>query len=219
VYNIQILCLDVAGTYTYDVCTITTVPYPVSILQTKLVHLMQDMVGDFSTLHWHLFIYLFFGSNHWRAAWCITLWGWSPIVCQFGVPDSLHTDQGKNFDSMLIKEVCRLLGIDKTRTTAYHPQSDGLVERLNRTILGMLSTVLEEDFRDWDLRLPLIMLAYRTSVQETTGASPFSLMFGREARLPIDVMFGLPTGQIPTSPNQSITTWKTSIIKWGPEWV
>ena len=70
-----------------------------------------------------------------------------------------------------------MLGIDETRMTAYHPQSDGLVELLNRTILGMLSTVLEEDFRDWDLRLPLIMLAYRTSVQETTGASPFSLMF------------------------------------------
>jgi len=133
------------------------------------------------------------------------------FVCQFGAPDSLHTDQGKNFDSMLIKEVCRLLGIDKTRTTAYHPQSDGLVERLNRTILGMLSTVLEEDFRDWDLRLPLIMLAYRTSVQETTGASPFSLMFGREARLPIDVMFGLPTGQIPTSPNQYALTLRHNL--------
>ena len=56
-----------------------------------------------------------------------SLFGDYPLfVCQFGVPDSLHTDQGKNFDSMLIKEVCRLLGIDETRTTAYHPQLDGL---------------------------------------------------------------------------------------------
>jgi len=55
------------------------------------------------------------------------------------------------------------------------------------------------------------MLAYRTSVQETTGASPFSLMFGREARLPIDVMFGLPTGQIPTSPNQYALTLRHNL--------
>jgi len=135
---------------------------------------MPDMVGDFSTLHWYLFIYLFiFLDQTTEEQLDASLFGDDPLfVCQFGVPDSLHTDQGKNFDSMLIKKVCRLLGIDETRTTAYHPQSDGLVECLNRTILGMLSTVLEEDFRDWNLRLPLIMLAYRASVQETTGASP-----------------------------------------------
>ena len=129
------------------------------------------------------------------------------FVCQFGAPDSLHTDQGQNFDS--IKDVCGLLGIDKTRTTAYHLQSDGLVERLNQTILGMLSSVLEEDFRDCDLRLPLIMLAYRTSVQETTGASSFSLMFGTEACLPLDVMFGLCT----YGANSSLIfcTWSLSI--------
>ena len=133
------------------------------------------------------------------------------FVCQFGVPEHLHTDQGKNFDSTLVKEVCRLLGIDKTRTTAYHPQSDGLVERLNRTILNMLSTVLEEDIWDWDLKLPLIMLAYRTSVQETTGASPFSLLFGREARLPVDVMFGLPPGETSTSPSQYALTLRHNL--------
>ena len=121
------------------------------------------------------------------------------FVCLFGAPTYLHTDQGKNFDSKLIKEMCRLLGITKTRTTAYHPQSDGLVERMNRTLLSMLGTLPDGDEDSWDLMLPMVMLAYRTSVQETTGATPYSLMFGREASLPADVMFGTPPGQAATS--------------------
>ena len=127
----------------------------------------------------------------------------SEFVCRFGAPESLHTDQGRNFESTLVKEMCRLLGIHKTRTTPYHPQSDGMVERLNRTILAMLSISTAEHERDWDLHLPAVMLAYRSSVQETTGATPFSLMFGREVCLPVDIMFGTPpTYPPPTSPSE-----------------
>ncbi|KAL5517079.1 hypothetical protein EMCRGX_G002548 [Ephydatia muelleri] len=101
------------------------------------------------------------------------------FVCRFGVPESLHTDLGKNFESALIKEICQLLGVKMTRTTPYHPQSDGLVERFNRTVLDMLSMAVQQDEHGWDLLLPPVMLAYRTSVQETTGTTPFSLLFGR----------------------------------------
>ena len=114
------------------------------------------------------------------------------FVCSFGTPNSLHTDQGRNFDSALVKAMCKLLGIKKTRTTAYHPQSDGLVERFNRTLLNLLSIAAREDTCNWDSYLPLLMFAYRTSVQESTGCTPYQLVFGREVRLPIDVMFGLP---------------------------
>ena len=113
-------------------------------------------------------------------------------ICRFGTPDTIHSDQGRNFESQLFSEVCRLLDIKKTRTTPYHPQSDGLVERLNRTLLTMLSIKANEDQENWDLCLPEIMMAYRTSVHETTGFTPFQLMFGREVRLPLDVMFGGP---------------------------
>ena len=117
----------------------------------------------------------------------------SRFVCQFGVPDVLQTDQGRNFESALLKEVCQLLGVVKTRTTPYHPQSDGLVERFNRTLLNLLSMAASENERDWDLHIPMVMMAYRTSVQESTGCTPFYLMFGREGRLPADVMFRLPS--------------------------
>ena len=117
----------------------------------------------------------------------------SRFVCQFDVPDVLHTDQGRNFESALLKEVCQLLGVVKTRTTPYHPQSDGLVERFNRTLLNLLSMAASENERDWDLHIPMVMMAYRTSVQESIGCTPFYLMFGREGRLPADVMFRLPS--------------------------
>ncbi|KAL5509722.1 hypothetical protein EMCRGX_G005140 [Ephydatia muelleri] len=111
------------------------------------------------------------------------------FVCRFGVPDSLHTDQGRNFEAKVLKEVCQLLGVKKTRTTPYHPQSDGLVERFNRTLLDMLSMAVKDDERDWDLLLPTLLFAYRTSRHVTTGVTPFQLMYGRDARLPEDVLF------------------------------
>ena len=123
------------------------------------------------------------------------------FISRFGIPKHLHTDQGRNFESGLMKEICSLLDIKKTRTTPYHPQSDGMIERFNRTLLDMLSTAVKNDHRNWDVQLPLLMLAYRTSVQETTGATPFSLMFGRPAQLPIDLEFNLPTATYGNSPN------------------
>ena len=121
------------------------------------------------------------------------------FVCRFGAPQYLHTDQGRNFESCLLKETCELLGVKKTRTTPYHPQSDGMIERFNRTLLTMLSLAAVEDETHWDVKLPMLMMAYRSSQHETTGASPYSLMFGRELRLPVDLMFGLPETE--TSPN------------------
>ena len=106
-----------------------------------------------------------------------------------GVPRTIHTDQGKDFDSKLIKALCELLEIEKTRTTAYHPESDGLVERLNKTLITMIRSLVDEEQKTWDIILPKVVLGYRSSVQSTTGYSPFYLMHGSEVMLPIDIMF------------------------------
>ena len=125
------------------------------------------------------------------------------FICRFGVPEQLHSDQGRNFESKVIKNICDLLQIRKTRTSAYHPQSDGLVERFNRTLLNLLSTAVGDAERDWDVHLPLLMFAYRTSVHETNGVTPFEMMFGREVVLPEHLMFNLPVS-IEQVPQESV---------------
>ncbi|KAK3712549.1 hypothetical protein QZH41_002384 [Actinostola sp. cb2023] len=114
------------------------------------------------------------------------------FVSRFGVPRQLHSDQGRNFESAVFREMCSLLGIDKIRTTPLHPQSDGMVERYNRTLEAMLSKFVSENQRDWDEHLQLVMKAYRTATHETTGFSPSAMMLGREITLPIDLLFGRP---------------------------
>ncbi|KRX54273.1 Retrovirus-related Pol polyprotein from transposon [Trichinella sp. T9] len=116
------------------------------------------------------------------------------LFCRYAAPETLHSDQGRNFEAGVIAEVCRLFGIAKTRTTAYHPQSDGLVERMNRTLIEMLAKVSIDQPEDWDVHLDRVLLAYRSSVHHTTGATPCRIILGRELRLPVDVVYGLPQG-------------------------
>ena len=94
-------------------------------------------------------------------------------------------------------EVCKLLDIEKTRTTPLHPQSDGQVERYNRTLIEMLRGKLRDSQEDWDLQLQPCMMAYRSSVHESTGETPNMLMLGREIEVPLDLMTE-PTPETPT---------------------
>jgi transposase InsO family protein len=87
-------------------------------------------------------------------------------------PWSWHSDQGPNFESMIIREVSNILGIVKTRTTGYHPQGDGQVERFMRTLQSAVSKFVQENHRDWVQYLPMIQFAYNTSVQESTKFTP-----------------------------------------------
>ena len=111
------------------------------------------------------------------------------MFLRFSLPSRLHSDQGRQFEGKLIEELCRLLQVEKTRTIPYHPQGDGLVERANRTILSMLATVVK-NHKDWESHLRATCMAYNTSIQSTTGQSPFFLMFGRRARIPVDLLCG-----------------------------
>ena len=86
--------------------------------------------------------------------------------------------------------MCTLLSVRKTRTTPYHPQSDAQVERFNCTLTSMLSNYVAENHRDWDIHLSKVLMAYRSSEHETTKCTPYYLMFGREVRLRVDIMFG-----------------------------
>ena len=104
------------------------------------------------------------------------------------MPLVIHSDQGREFENGLMKSLCSLLGCVKTRTAPYHPESDGMVERFNRTCLMMLSMFVNDQRDNWHELLPFVMHAYCTSVHESTGYSPFRLIMGEECSLPQDVI-------------------------------
>ena len=110
---------------------------------------------------------------------------------RYGVPHFLHSDQGTQFESKLFSEICELLQIEKTRTTPFHPQSDGLAERNIKTLSRMIAMSAESQ-TEWDVNLPFLSMAYRATPQASTGLSPNYLMFGREISMPIDLMIGSP---------------------------
>ena len=119
------------------------------------------------------------------------------FICWYGVPLLIHSDQGRNFDSESFAEMCRLLGIKKTRTTPHHPQSDGMVERFNRTLEAQLSKFADHNQKDWDEHIPFLLMAYRSATHDTTQCSPVKMMLGRELKMPIDLMFGRPEDEPP----------------------
>ena len=114
------------------------------------------------------------------------------VICRFGVPNAIHSDQGRQYESQLFSEVCLLLQIQKTRTTPYHPQSDGMVERFNKTLVTMLSSYVADNHRDWDEHIPYVLMAYRATEHESTGFSPNMLMLGRETSTPLDIIYEMP---------------------------
>ena len=115
-------------------------------------------------------------------------------IMEFGAPEVIHTDQGSNFNSKIMHDVCRLFMIEKTRTTPYHPRGNGQVERFNRVNADTLSKYCAEKPQEWDVYLPYITFVYNTTVHRTIGATPYSMIFGREAQYPIDLFFPKPQG-------------------------
>jgi len=126
------------------------------------------------------------------------------FFARFGLPLQLHSDQGRNFESTLVKELCALAGVHKTRTTPFHPRSDGLTEWANRTILQMLRTTTTDHPQDWPQRLPALLSAYRATEHATTQTSPNLAMLGREVLLPC-TLIAQPPNDTPVSTTYAAT--------------
>ena len=100
------------------------------------------------------------------------------LFARVGVPEEILTDQGSNFTSSLLAELYRTLHVHPIRTSPYHPQTDGLVERFNQTLKSMLRKSATKEGKDWDKLLPYLLFAYREVPQTSTGFSPFELLYG-----------------------------------------
>ncbi len=133
------------------------------------------------------------------------------VICRLGCPLDLHSDQGRNFDGNLFKELCNLLHIRKTRTSPHHPQCNGQCERFNRTLLGMVRAYLQGQQESWDLHLSHLTAAYRATPHESTGLTPNMMMLGREVRLPGEVYVQGP--EEPASSGHYCSTLRESLLK------
>uniref|UniRef100_A0A3P9J6T5 Integrase catalytic domain-containing protein n=1 Tax=Oryzias latipes TaxID=8090 RepID=A0A3P9J6T5_ORYLA len=121
---------------------------------------------------------------------------WNDFIVPYGIPERLHSDQGPDFESKLIKELCEIAGIIKSRTTPYHPRGNP-VERFNRTLLNMLGTLEAKQKSKWREYVKPLVHAYNCTKNEVTGFTPYELLFGRSPRLPVDLAFGLPVREPP----------------------
>ena len=113
------------------------------------------------------------------------------FITHYGFPMKIHSDQGGCFESKLMKELCELSGMAKSRTTPYHAAGNGTTERWNKTLLDMLGTLDPDQKTDWKSHIGPLVHAYNSTKHESTNISPYYLMFGRQPRLAIDVVLGL----------------------------
>ncbi|KAJ7983665.1 hypothetical protein DPEC_G00374330 [Dallia pectoralis] len=116
---------------------------------------------------------------------------WEQFLVHYGFPERLLSDQGRDFESQLIQELCTVAGITKIRTSPYHPRGNP-VERFNRTLLGMLGTLKDKQKSHWRDYVKPLTHAYNCTKNDVTQFTPYELMFGRQPRLPVDIAFGLP---------------------------
>ena len=124
----------------------------------------------------------------------------------FGAPAYLVSDQGKAFTGHVITHLCELYGVQKLRTSPYHAQTNGQVERMNQTIICMIGKLEEDRKACWSKHLPELLLAYNATCSAVTGYSPYYLLFGRRPRIPVDYLF--PT--LCDSPHQ--TRMEVSVV-------
>ncbi|KAH7719738.1 hypothetical protein AAVH_12773 [Aphelenchoides avenae] len=118
------------------------------------------------------------------------------VLTKFGTPHTVVSDQGKQFTGTVFQELSRLFGFRHKTTTTYNPQSNGQIERQNRTLTNMLGSFAERSGKDWDRYLSLVTSAFNNSVQETTKQTPFYMNFAREVRLPLDIALSTPPPRV-----------------------
>ena len=130
---------------------------------------------------------------------------------KLGVPGRIHSDQGRSFEASLIHQLCGLYGIQKSRTTPYHPAGNGQCERFNRTLHDLLRTLPPSRKRDWVDCLPQVTFCYNTTPHQATGETPYFLMFGQEPRLPVDFLLGRVSEPVAGSVNDWVFEHQTRL--------
>ena len=116
---------------------------------------------------------------------------WDKFIVHYGLPEKILMDQGCNFESQLVADLCKLMGTQKVQTSPYRPQTNGQCERFNSTLINMLGTLPKEKKLERKNHIGMLVHAYNCTQNSATGFSPYFLMFGRQPHLPINATLGL----------------------------
>ena len=133
------------------------------------------------------------------------------FILRFGFPVSLHHDQGGEVENALFTRLQEICNIRHSRTTPYHPQGNGQVERFNRTVLSMLRTLPDSYKSHWHQYLNKVLNTYKCTRHDTPGFSPFYLLLGRQPRLPIDLLFTMDIASSTGSYTDYLKQWKAAM--------
>lgn len=131
------------------------------------------------------------------------------FALNFGFPARIHHDMGREFENQMFSQLQKVCGMRGSHTTPYHPQGNGQVERFNRTLLSMLRTLTDTEKADWKDSLAKVVHAYNCTRSESTGFSPYYLLFGRTPRLPVDTLFNLPSQEQQVSYEEYVKKWQS----------
>ena len=126
---------------------------------------------------------------------------WDKFIVHYGLPEKILTNQGCNFESDLLKELCELAQVKKIRTMGYHPQINGKCGHFNATLINVLGTLPEKPKSTWMAQVPTLVHTYNCTRKNATDFSLYYLMFGRKPCLPIDILFGTNTSKLKGNTN------------------
>ena len=165
----EILSVDISG------------PFPLSDRQNKYLLTIVDLFSKYTIL---------VPIQNIKAK-TVALAILSHAIAYFGVPVQILSDRGPQFESLLLQELCDVLGINKLRTTSYHPQSNAVNERSHQTVNRLIRTFIEGGYNhQWDTIVPVIMLAINSNINTSTQYMPYEALMGTQPQLPEDLLYG-----------------------------
>ena len=140
---------------------------------------------------------------------------WDNFIVHYGLPEKILLDQGRTFVSELIVDLCKLMGTKKLRTSPYHTQTNGQCERFNSNLISMLGMMPPECKSDWKGSIGALVHAYNCTQNSAMGFSPYSLMYGRQPQLPIDITLGLTQKSITAPTSTKYVQKLRECIRWA----